>query len=112
LQSAIRRPRAIPGYMRTPVPMIDTGPVAKQEPEPEADEPEPEPEEGELTPTETPPPIAMPSILQRGEDAEPLAGEGDDSDDGSPVPIVDVVTGPSGPVQMPRRDRDRDRGPN
>ena len=109
LQSAIRRARPQPGYMKTPVPMLETGPVPKQEPEPEA---APDFEEREFTPIDTPPPIAMPSILERGEDEErvedqPLAGAApdDDSDDGAPVPIADVVTGPSGAVVMPRRDR-------
>ena len=63
--------------------MIDTGPVTKleQEPEPHG------------------------ATFERGEDHH-LAGAGE-PDDGSPVPIADVVTGPSGAVSMPR-DREVD----
>jgi putative hemolysin len=86
LQSAVRRPRPQPGYMKTPVPMLESGPVAKVEAEPEQG-----------------------ATIERGEDHH-LAGAGDpdDPDDGSPVPIADVVTGPSGAVEMPRRDREID----
>jgi CBS domain containing-hemolysin-like protein len=87
LQSAIRRPRAQPGYMKTPVPLIDA-------------EVTPPPQEVPLPPGHGP-------IVERGED-HATAGDGG-RDDGSPVPIIDVATGPSGPVPMPRPDREADR---
>jgi CBS domain containing-hemolysin-like protein len=83
LQSAIRRPRPQPGYMKTPVPPGD------------------EPLYSDVTPPPQEVPLPPPSVEKE------VAGRGDASDDGSPVPIIDVATGPSGPVEMPRQRGDR-----
>jgi putative hemolysin len=97
LQSAIRKPRG--AAHRTPVP-LDAATAAKHGLSlSQLDDVTPPPQEAPLPPSRAP--------IDDGDGDAPreVAGAATpgEPDDGSPVPIVDVATGPSGPVPMPRQ---------